>query len=312
VGLFGEKTDASERLSAINTPQASWTRLDKVLAADPIQAIQSAVERVYAGELEPVIYPEATFVTLPVRNGRLASGAVMAFDVSRIRHYHGRSRFEGCRAIRWSESLRAAVVVYGTETATGSGRWTKSKKSVGIGVLGLVGVDPIDAFVAMTVLDPPVLATTQCEAFRAILASPKQALVSQLERPLGAGSTRSHRDVPAIANFLLRASHDAQPWTSWDVSGWSPDDEITDTPIARPTEVALIASGMPAPEGSAATDRTPGSIDHDSRPGRPSSGADAPLSGSELVDQIERLVALKDSGYIDDEEFVRLKAKLLE
>ena len=308
----GEKTDASKGLNAINTPQASWTRLDKALAGDPIQAIQSAVERVYAGELEPVIYPDATFVTLPVRNGRLASGAVMAFDVSRIRHYHGRSRFKGCRAIRWSESLRAAVVVYGTETATGSGRWTKSKKSAGIGVLGLVGVDPIDAFVAMTVLDPPVLATTQCEAFRAILASPKKALVSQLERPLGAGSTRSHRDVPAIADFLLRASHDAQPWTSWDVSGWSPDDEITDTPITRPTEVALIATGMPDPEGSAPSDRTPGFVDHDSRRGRPSSGADAPLSGSELVDQIERLVALKDAGYIDDEEFVRLKAKLLD
>ena len=312
MGLLGEKTDAFERRKAINTPQASWTRLDKVLAGDAIQAIQSAVERVYAGELEPVIYPDATFVTLPVRNGRLASGAVMAFDVSRIRHYHGRSRFKGCRAIRWSESLRAAVVVYGTETATSGGRWTKSNKSVGIGVLGLVGVDPIDAFVAMTVLDPPVLATTQCEAFRAILASPKQALVSQLERPLGAGSTRSHRDVPAIADFLLRASHDAQPWTSWDVSGWSPDDEVTDTPITRPTEVALIASGMPDAEGSAASDRTPGSVDHDLRHGRPPSGADAPLSGSELVDQIERLVALKDAGHIDDEEFVRLKAKLLD
>jgi hypothetical protein len=286
--------------------------LDKVLAADPIHAIQSAVERVYAGELEPVIYPEATFVTLPVRNGKLASGAVMAFDVSRIRHYHGRSRFKGCRAIRWSESLRAAVVVYGTETATGSGRWTKSRKSVGIGVLGLVGVDPIDAFVAMTVLDPPLPATTQCDAFRVILASPKQALVAQLERPLGAGSTRSHRDVPAIADFLLRAAHDAHPWTSWDVPGWSPDDEITDTPITRPTEVALVATGMPDPEGPTANDWTPGSVGPDSRPGRPSGRADAPASGSEVVDQLERLVALKDAGYLDDDEFVRLKAKLLE
>jgi hypothetical protein len=270
------------------------------------------VEGVYAGRLEPVIYPEATFLALPVGDGQLASGAVMAFDVSVIRKYLGRSRFKGCRAIRWSESLRAAIVVYGTETTTDSRRWTKSTTTVGIGVLGLVGVDPIDAFVVMTVLDPPVPADTQCDAFRAILASPKDALVSQLERPLGAGSTRNHRDMPAIANFLVQAADDEQAWVSWDARGWRPEDEIADAPIARPTQVALLADPASRGGGPAATAPAPGSIAPQPDAGDTSSGDDAPTPGTDIVSQLERLAALKDGGYVDDEEFIRLKAKLLE
>jgi hypothetical protein len=279
------------------------------LSNDPIAAVSSAVEGVYAGHLEPVIYPEATFLTLPVRDGQLASGAVMAFDVSVIRKYLGRSKFKGCRAVRWSESLRAAVVVYGTEASTASGRWGKSPSTTGIGVLGLVGIEPIDAFVVMTVLDPPVQADTQCDAFRAILAAPKHALVTQLERPLGAGSTRNHRDVPAIATFLTRAADDAAPWTAWDLPGWRPENEIIDAPIVRPTDAADLA-------GSTVEDAGFDGNDDESHPGPPTSTqsrgeTDGSASAADVISQIERLGGLRDAGYIDDAEFARLKAKLL-
>lgn len=269
----------------------------------------AAVEGVYAGHLEPVIYPDATFLTLPVRDGRLASGAVMAFDLSVIRKYLGRSKFDGCRAVRWSESLRAGVVVYRTEASSSTDRWRRSKPTTGIGVLGLVGVNPIDAFVVMTVLDPPVPAETQCDAFRAILASPKQALVSQLERPLGAGSTRDHRAVPEIEAFLGRAAGDSEPWTAWDLPGWRPEDEIADAPIVRPVDAAILADdegdGQNAP--SAAVASAPAEKDRR----EPQQADRAPLSVEDVVTEIERLGGLRDAGYIDDDEFARLKAKLI-
>ena len=283
--------------------------LDDTLANDPIGAVQSAVEGVYAGHLEPVIYPTATFLTLPTRDGRLASGAVMAFDVTVIRKYLGRSKFNGCRAVRWSESLGAGVVVYATEATSASRRWQKSTTTIGIGVLGLIGVDPIDAFVVMTVLDPPVPAETQCDAFRAILASPKEALASQLERPLGAGSTRNHRDVPEIATFLARAVDDSNPWLAWDLPGWRPEDEIVDAPIVRPSDVAVVADDESDLHPAASVGTAPSSAGP--RHGQSSQTPDDPPSAADVITEIGRLGALRDAGYIDDDEFARLKARLI-